>query len=82
MASTQDVEPEVGKLRLRDDLEDELDDDLEWELEEGIPQFEDPFIDKYMQGRDALIEQEKKHRHGQFGERCLCRRVIVTSYTD
>lgn len=36
---------------------------LEWELEEGIPQPEDPFIQKYLTGRKALIEQEKKQRH-------------------
>jgi hypothetical protein len=48
-----------------DDLSDmSIDSNLEWELEEGIPQFEDPFIQKYMQGREALIEQEKKKRHG------------------
>lgn len=35
----------------------------EWELDEGIPQPEDPFIQKYMNGRNALIEQEKKQRH-------------------
>ena len=40
-----------------------LDSQLEWELEEGIPQVEDPFIQKYMLGRQALIEQEKKQRH-------------------
>lgn len=37
---------------------------LEWELDEGIPQFEDGFIQKYLQGRDALIDEEKKQRHG------------------
>lgn len=42
------------------------DDDLEWELDHGVPQFEDPFIQKYLDGRDALIEQEQKRRHGQF----------------
>lgn len=26
-------------------------DDTEWELDEGIPQFEDPFIQKYLDGR-------------------------------
>lgn len=35
----------------------------EWELDEGIPQPDDPFIQKYMNGRNALIEQEKKQRH-------------------
>ena len=44
--------------------EEEIDEELEWELDEGIPQFEDPFIQKYFQGRDALIAQEKKQRHG------------------
>ncbi|KAI9877614.1 MAG: hypothetical protein M1830_003292 [Pleopsidium flavum] len=33
-----------------------------WEIEEGLPQMEDPFIQRYLQGRDALIEQEKKRR--------------------
>ncbi|KAL2435113.1 Adenosine deaminase 2-A [Exophiala dermatitidis] len=40
-----------------------LDSQLEWELEEGIPQVDDPFIQKYYAGRQALIEQEKKQRH-------------------
>ncbi|EER23446.1 Adenosine/AMP deaminase family protein [Coccidioides posadasii C735 delta SOWgp] len=35
----------------------------DWEAEEGIPRFEDPFIQKYLQGREALIEEEKKKRH-------------------
>ncbi|KAJ9664045.1 hypothetical protein H2198_000548 [Neophaeococcomyces mojaviensis] len=35
----------------------------EWELDEGVPQPDDPFIQKYMNGRTALIEQEKKQRH-------------------
>lgn len=35
----------------------------EWELDEGVPQREDPFIQKYLNGRHALIEQEKKQRH-------------------
>ena len=56
---------EEPRIRTRDNAEDELEEDLEWELEEGIPQFEDPFIEKYLTGRDALIEQEKKHRHGE-----------------
>ena len=38
--------------------------ELEWELEEGIPQASDPFIQKYFDGRDALIAQEDKHRSG------------------
>jgi len=34
----------------------------DWEIEEGVPQFEDQFIQKYLQGREALIEQEKSQR--------------------
>ena len=34
----------------------------EWELAEGLPQLTDPFIQKYLQGRDALIEQELSQR--------------------
>ncbi|KIW43834.1 uncharacterized protein PV06_04896 [Exophiala oligosperma] len=40
-----------------------IDAQLEWEYDEGIPQVEDPFIQRYMSGRSALIEQEKKQRH-------------------
>ena len=38
--------------------------DINWELEEGVPQVEDPFIQKYLSGRDALILHEQKQRHG------------------
>ena len=34
----------------------------EWEVEEGLPQYTDPFIQKYYEGREALIEQEKAQR--------------------
>ena len=34
----------------------------DWEIEEGLPQFEDSFIQQYLQGREALIEQEKAQR--------------------
>lgn len=34
----------------------------DWEVEEGLPQFEDQFIQKYLQGREALIDQEKSQR--------------------
>ena len=49
------------------DPEAEVDADLgsevsDWEIEEGVPQFEDQFIQKYLQGREALIEQEKSQR--------------------
>ena len=47
----------------QDDDASSLDSDLEWELDEGIPQVSDPFIQKYLSGREALIAQEKKQRH-------------------
>ncbi|CAD6573654.1 MAG: hypothetical protein ASARMPRED_006232 [Alectoria sarmentosa] len=34
----------------------------DWEIEEGLPQFEDQFIQKYFQGREALLDQEKSQR--------------------
>ncbi|KIW70485.1 hypothetical protein PV04_02751 [Phialophora macrospora] len=43
--------------------DESIDSQVEWELDEGIPQVDDPFIQKYMAGRQALIEQEKKQRH-------------------
>ena len=37
----------------------------EWdEIKEGIPAKDDPFLMKYLQGREALIAQEKKTRSG------------------
>ena len=52
-----------------------------WELEEGIPQVEDPFIQKYLNGRDALILQEKKQRHGLLSSiSCLDILLISTIY--
>lgn len=45
----------LGKDAVPDGLTDE-----EWEREQGIPQFSDPFIQKYFSGRDALIVQEGK----------------------
>lgn len=35
-----------------------------WEQAEGVPSLSDPFIQKYLSGRDALVEQEKKQRSG------------------
>lgn len=37
----------------------------EWKIEEDVPSFEDPFIQKYLNGRDALVEEERKQRHGE-----------------
>ena len=34
----------------------------DWEIEEGIPQSEDPFLQQYFAGREALIEREKSQR--------------------
>lgn len=34
----------------------------DWEIEDGLPQFSDQFIQKYLQGREALIEQEQAQR--------------------
>ena len=34
----------------------------DWEIEEGLPQLNDQFIQKYLDGREALIEQEKTQR--------------------
>ena len=50
MASTSDNRSDAGS------------DKSDWELEEGLPQFEDQFIQKYFQGREALIDQEKSQR--------------------
>jgi len=36
--------------------------DDEWLANEGLPKPEDPFIQQYLLGRDALVEQEKKQR--------------------
>lgn len=43
--------------------------DKNWELEEGLPQVEDPFIQQYLKGRDALIAEEQKRRHGKKTQR-------------
>lgn len=45
-----------------DDEEDFGSEVSDWEIEDGVPQFEDQFIQQYLQGRDALIEQEKSQR--------------------
>ena len=34
----------------------------DWEIEDGLPQFSDQFIKQYLQGREALIEQEQSKR--------------------
>lgn len=45
--------------------EDKSDEDSivsQWEIDEGLPKYTDQFIQKYLQGREALIEQEKSQR--------------------
>jgi len=38
----------------------------EWaEVEQGLPAKDEPFINKYLVGRDALIDQEKRQRSGK-----------------
>ena len=48
---------------LEDSENASVDPNLEYELDLGIPQPSDPFIQKYLSGRAALIAQEKKQRH-------------------
>lgn len=36
----------------------------DWEKAEGIPSLSEPFLQKYMTGRDALVQQEKRQRSG------------------
>lgn len=39
--------------------------DDEWEeVAQTVPSVDEPFIQKYLSGRDALIAQEKKQRSG------------------
>lgn len=45
--------------------ENESQRDADWEREEGVPSLSDPFIQKYLQGRDALVQQEKRQRSGR-----------------
>lgn len=40
------------------------DEEAEWAREQGVPSFEEPFIQRFLQSRDALVAQEKKQRSG------------------
>lgn len=61
--SSHSVEPvAAGKERATDD---DADAEVEWEISEGIPQPSDAVVEKYFQGREALIMQEDKHRSGR-----------------
>jgi adenosine deaminase CECR1 len=42
--------------------------DEEWAEAEGVPSLSEPFIQKYLTGRDALIHEEKKQRSGWFNQ--------------
>ena len=54
--------------RLKSTSTDEQDtqDDETWAEEEGIPSVSEPFIQKYLDGRDALIYQESTQRSDHF----------------
>ena len=45
-------------------MEPAIEDEDRWHEEEGVPRLEDPFIQQYLNGRDALVEQEKRQRSG------------------
>ena len=46
-----------------DEPEIETEQDLsDWEIEDGLPQFSDQFIIQYLNGREALIDEEKRQR--------------------
>jgi adenosine deaminase CECR1 len=36
-----------------------------WEAEEAVPQTQDAFIQRFLDGRDSLIQREVSQRHGQ-----------------
>jgi len=40
----------------------DVDDEEDWAREQGVPSLDEPFIQKYLDGRDALIAQEKRQR--------------------
>jgi adenosine deaminase CECR1 len=43
--------------------------DAGWEEAEGVPSPTNPFIQNYLKGRDALVQEEKKQRSGWFNQR-------------
>jgi hypothetical protein len=51
--------------RLTKMVPDSAEDIEAWAQAEGVPSLTDPFIQKYLSGRDALVEQEKKQRSGR-----------------
>ena len=69
--STKDASSFEGdqNLEVSDDVS--IDSELAYELDLGIPQPSDPFIQKYLSGREALIAQEKKQRHDYFWKQTM-----------
>jgi hypothetical protein len=61
---TNDVIMEEKLENLSIENEDEWKSEDEWHETEGVPRLEDPFIQQYLTGRDALVAQEKKQRSG------------------
>lgn len=53
---------DVKKSVVSKKREGDIEDDDAWAAAEGVPSMEEPFIQKYLDGRDALIIQENKQR--------------------
>ena len=70
MAEQQEAAP---TFRLADHLEKmPAFSEEEWaEISEEIPKVEDPFLQKYLDGRAALIAEEKKQRTGECLSACV-----------
>lgn len=57
LLSSQDLRIDTGRM-----AGNKAADDKEWEQTEGVPSLTDPFIQQYLRGRDALVQQEKRQR--------------------
>lgn len=56
--ASEDLPAKLNSLQIEED-----DDGLEeWLRNEGVPSYDQPFIQKYLDGRDALVAQEKRQR--------------------
>lgn len=53
---------EVKTKVVMEKRERDIEDDETWAKQEGVPSMEEPFIQKYLDGRDALIAQENRQR--------------------
>jgi hypothetical protein len=60
---TSDLKPQSSHSHFEMASNEAVKDD-DWEKAEGVPSMSEPFIQKYMAGRDALVQQEKKQRSG------------------